>query len=481
MNKRFLLSPNTLVQDRYRIVQLLGSGGMGAVYEAIDERIKKVVAVKETFAEDEELLDAFEREAKLLARIDHRTFPQVTDYFADGESYYLIMDLIRGDDFSEMLAKRSDPFKPTDVCKWADEILDALETLHASDIIHRDLKPSNLKLTPAGQLKVLDFGIAKIDGSENSSIMEGSLAAATLQFAPLEQILRANDDWYFALSSSYSDRVNRIVEKGTDERSDLFSLGVTLYQLLTKRLPENAARRALLNWSGQLDNVTAAHDLNAQVPRKLSDVLQKAMSIDRSDRYESAKEMRDALSRVFQIKDNFIGHGRSASYYFNLGLQAAQNGNYKQSLEHFTKSIELRPNDAITITNRGNIYLSIGELDKAVKDYDRAIELNPDLPIAWMNRGNAYLYKKELNQAIDDYSKAIDLDPKEDDAWKNRASAYLSLGKLRLAFEDCQKALELNPSNEGAYYNLAHIFARSGQPEMAEKCRQKYNELTDVE
>ncbi len=451
---------------------------MGAVYEAIDERINKVIALKETFADDFELQAAFEREAKLLARLEHRSFPQVTDYFADGESYYLVMDLIRGDDFSDMLAKRNDPFKPKEICKWADEILDALDTLHRQNIIHRDIKPSNLKLNTSGQIKVLDFGIAKSDNNENSEVADESLAAATLSFAPLEQILRASSDWYFALSVNYSEQVNKILEKGTDARSDIFSLAVTLYQLVTRELPENAARRALILWSDQPDVLIPAHELNPQVPRKLSDVLQKAMSLDRSDRYQTAEEMRDVLSRVFEYKENFIGSGRNAIFYFNLGLQAAKNGNYEDSIEHFTKSIELNPNDAITLNNRGNIYLSIGDFDMAIKDYDRAISLNPEFPMAWMNRGNAYLYKKELNKAIDDYTKTIELDPNEDAAWKNRASAYISLGKLNQAFEDCQKALELNSSNEGAYYNLSFIFERSGQKDMAETCRQKYKELT---
>lgn len=481
MIQRFHLPTDKLLQNRYLIVQQLGSGGMGAVYEAIDERIVKTVAVKETFAGDDELLEAFEREAKFLARIEHRAFPQVTDYFLDGDKYYLVMDLIRGDDFSDALSKRDEPFEPERVCAWADEILDALETLHSQKIIHRDIKPSNLKLTVTGQIKVLDFGIAKDASGGNGGGVESSLAAATMQYAPLEQILRASTDWYFALSVNHPKRANEILENGTDERSDIYSLGVTLYELLTLRLPENAARRAMATWSGQPDRLLSAHELNPRVPRKLADVLQKAMSLDRSERHQSAREMRDRLSRVFEYKENFVGSGRNAIFYFNRGLQSSKNGNYEQAIEDFTKSIELNPNDEVALNNRGNVYLSIGELDQAINDYDRAISLRPESCMAWMNRGNAYLYKKELDRAVEDYSKAIELDPNEDAVWKNRASAYISLGKLRSAFDDCQKALELNPSNEGAYYNLAFIFERSGQKEMADVCRHKYQELSGSE
>lgn len=479
MRRRSHLQTDTLLQGRYRIARQLGSGGMGAVYEAVDERIIKTVAVKETFADDDELRQAFEQEARLLARIEHRSFPQVTDYFPDGDGYYLVMDLIRGDDLSNMLAARDKPFEPKQVCVWAAEILDALETLHNQNIIHRDIKPSNLKLAENGQIKVLDFGIAKSGSSSgNGERTESSLAAATMQYAPLEQIVRASTDWYFALSVNHSERTNEILEKGTDARSDIFSLGTTLYELLTLKLPENAALRAMALWSGQPEKLIPAHEINPQVPKKLSDILRKAMSLDRSERFQSAQEMRDRLSRVFEYKENFLGSGRNANFYFNRGLTAAQDGNHEQAIEDFTKSIELNPNDSITLNNRGNIYLSIGELVKAIKDYDKAINLNPELSMGWMNRGSAYLYKKELNQAVQDYSKAIELDPNEDAAWKNRASAYISLGKLKQAFEDCQKALELNPGSEGAYYNLAFIFDRSGQKDMADVCRQKYKELT---
>lgn len=477
MKRRLSLRANTLLQGRYRIVHQLGSGGMGVVYEAVDERIDKTVAVKETFAEDQEMLEAFEREAKLLAGIEHRAFPQVTDYFADGGGYYIVMDLIRGEDFAEILASRDEPFDPKQVCVWTEEILEALENLHNQGIVHRDIKPSNLKLTPTGQIKLLDFGIAK-GGKNSGDRNNSSIAAATVQFAPLEQILRASTEWYLALLVNHPDKTNEVLESGTDGSSDLYSLGVTLYELLTMRLPDNAAIRALTVWSGQPDKLIPARDFNPQIPRRLSDILQKAISLDRSQRFESAAEMRDALSRVFEFKENFIGAGRNSTFYFNQGLLAAQRGEYELAIENFTKSLELNPDDPITLNNRGNVYLSTGEFDKAIGDYDKAISLKPGLPMAWMNRGNAYLYKKELNRAIDDYSKAIELDPKDDAAWKNRASAYISLGKLRMAFEDCQKSLELNPSNEGAYYNLAYIFDRSDQKDMADMCRQKYVELT---
>lgn len=299
MKKRLLLAAGTILQLRYRIVRQLGSGGMGAVYEAIDERISKTVAVKETFANDDDLYKAFEREAKLLAKIEHNAFPRVTDYFADGDSYYIVMDLIRGEDFSEILSNRSDPFEPKQVCIWANEVLNALEILHAQNIIHRDIKPSNLKLTPDGNIKLLDFGIAKGATSDTSIKSISSMAAATLQFAPLEQVLRASTDWYFALSVNHTDKANEILQKGTDMRSDLYALGATLYEMLTKHLPENAPTRALALWSGQTDKLIPIHKLNPQIPNELSAIVQKAMELEPENRTESARKMREDLEKIF--------------------------------------------------------------------------------------------------------------------------------------------------------------------------------------
>src|SRR2546421_7386016 len=154
-----MLSPETILQGRYRIVRQLGQGGMGAVYEAVDQRLDATVALKETLFTDEKLRRQFEREARLLARMHHPALPRVSDHFAEGGGEFLVMQFIAGDDLASNIAQRRGPFPPEQVALWADQLLDALDYLHTQDpqIVHRDIKPQNLKLTARGQIVLLDF------------------------------------------------------------------------------------------------------------------------------------------------------------------------------------------------------------------------------------------------------------------------------------------------------------------------------------
>jgi serine/threonine protein kinase len=270
-----MIKPGTLLQNRYRVAEQIGKGGMGEVYVATDERFQSTVALKRTFYDDPQMLRAFEREARLLNRLRHAALPKVSDHFGEGGGQFLVMEFIEGSDLSELLRLRKVPFPLADVLRWADELLDALEYLHAQEppVVHRDIKPPNIKLTPQGRVVLLDFGLAKGSSAQTASGTASSVFGFSLSFAPLEQMQGA----------------------GTDTRSDLYSLAATLYFLLTCVRPPDALTRAAAAVKGQPDPLRPAHLVQPQVPEAVGRILHRAMSQDPELRHASAAELRADL------------------------------------------------------------------------------------------------------------------------------------------------------------------------------------------
>ncbi len=274
------VAPNTLIQNRYLIVHLIGKGGMGEVYLSVDQRLGSAVALKRTFFSDDATLgNAFEREAKTLARLRHPALPKVSDHFTEEGTQYLVMEHISGDDISKRLEATDKPFPLNWVLFWADQLLDALTYLHSHEppIIHRDIKPQNLKLTDENHIVLLDFGLSKNSLGETRVTTTGSIVGYTPHYAPMEQIRGT----------------------GTDARSDLYSLSATLYQIMTNVVPPDALSRADSLINGMPDPVKPISELNPEVSKAISDVIVKGMAISQEQRYKTAREMQKALRDAY--------------------------------------------------------------------------------------------------------------------------------------------------------------------------------------
>jgi len=277
------LAQNTLIQNRYLIVHLIGKGGMGEVYLAVDQRLGSAVALKRTFfAGDEMLGNAFEREARTLARMRHPVLPKVSDHFGEGDEQYLVMEHISGDDLAKRLEAAGKPFPVSWVLFWADQLLDALSYLHTHEppIIHRDIKPQNLKLTDENHIILLDFGLSKTSTGQTNisqSGSTGSVVGYTPHYAPMEQIRGI----------------------GTSPRSDLYSLSATVYQLLTNKVPVDALSRADSMLNELPDPIVSPSDLNPEVPKVVSDVLLRAMEVSQEKRFANARDMQRVLRKAY--------------------------------------------------------------------------------------------------------------------------------------------------------------------------------------
>lgn len=272
------LPRGTTLQGRYRIVKRLGTGGMGAVYEAVDRRLNLTVAVKETFSADHRLRRQFAREARMLAKLNHPALPRVTDYFSESNRAFLVMQFIPGPDLAEIVTRKRGPFPRREVLAWADQVLGALVYLHAPErqIVHRDIKPHNLKLTSTGQIALLDFGLAKSETTESSFNSRKSVFGFTRRYSPPEQIQ----------------------DLGTTPRSDIYALGATLYHLFTGVKPPDAITRATALADGKPDPLRPAHLVYSEVGAEIATVLNRAMALNPDDRCGCAEEFRDALLRV---------------------------------------------------------------------------------------------------------------------------------------------------------------------------------------
>jgi serine/threonine-protein kinase len=211
---------------------------MGATYRAEDLRLQgRFCAVKEALPDSDASADElrqsreqFHQEASTLARLDHPNLPKVSDYFTEDDRDYLVMDFVPGQDLKEMLTKalrEGNPLSERQVLAWADQLCDALQYMHTltPPVLHRDIKPSNIKLTPAGNVKLVDFGLVKVLAPDDQRTITVVQGRGTVQYIPLEQ---------------YGGDMGH-----TDARSDIYSLGATLYHLLTGQPPLDAKQRFL--------------------------------------------------------------------------------------------------------------------------------------------------------------------------------------------------------------------------------------------
>lgn len=262
------LPAGTLLNNRYRIVSILGQGGMGAVYRANDEHVGIPVAVKENLFLTEEYTRQFQREARILASMRHPGLPHVTDYFIiEGQGQYLVMDYIEGEDLRQRM-ERTGPLQEKEALLIGISVLDALHHLHTRQpaVIHRDIKPGNIKVTPEGTAVLVDFGLAKILQPGQATLT--GARAMTPGYSPPEQYGTSR----------------------TDARSDIYSLGATLYATLTGTIPEDGLNRM----AGKTE-LTDIRELRPKINKRLAEIIERAMEVEPEDRFQSADEFRQAL------------------------------------------------------------------------------------------------------------------------------------------------------------------------------------------
>ena len=307
-----------MVQGRYLIVQMIGSGDSGEVYLAVDQWSGSAVTLKRTvFGSDTGLRDALEVRSKQLLNLRHPVLPKVNDSFVEDGQHFLAMEHISGPDLAIRLEEAKKPFPLSWCMFWADQLLDALTYLHSHTpaIIHGDIKPANLKLTDENHLVLLDQGLT---GGRNVSELDGDRKASP--YASIEQI------------------------RGMpmNAASDIYSFAATFYQLMTNVVPPDARKRADAVRSGLPDPLVSLSKANPEIAIDVSEVIERGLAIAPEQRFAVAAEMQRSLRRSFKR----VKEGTTATT-----VEFQQGGQPTVGMQGQGDGIVADPADAVTVTD----------------------------------------------------------------------------------------------------------------------------------
>jgi serine/threonine protein kinase len=438
----------------YRVEALLGVGGMGEVYLARDPRLDRAVALKilpADFAVDEERMQRFTREAKAASALNHPNVAMVHDVGDSAGVRFIVMEHVDGQTLAAKIAEHA--LSVADVVDVAMQVADALDAAHSQGIIHRDIKPANLMLTRRGQVKVLDFGIAKTAQPEPASAGESTAATQTVVGTMIGSVSHMSPE--------------QVLGSDVDGRSDLFSLGVAMYEMATGRLPFTGATRAEL-----LDCIlyTAPESIrsgHADLPIELERIIFRCLEKRPEHRYESVRDLFNDLSALKRQLE-------------------AVNGATKPSRTTADRRQSDRPLEAYELVGRGRHHLLSGsffELPQAVAAFHAAAELDPAyaaahaglaLALGAQAAQRAIPHQQAFADARVAALRALAIDGES-------ADAHVALGQVLFlsdwdwpnAERSFERALEINPNHPEAFLHYGGLMEALGRLDRGLRLKQQ--------
>jgi tetratricopeptide (TPR) repeat protein len=480
--------------SHYEILEKLGEGGMGIVYKARDNVLDRIVALKfVTVAASlqEDLKDRLIREARALAAINHPNICTIFDFCESEGHPCIVMEYVEGEELNAVI--RDQPLPQDKVLDIGIQIAKALDAAHAKGIIHRDLKADNIMLDRSGRVRVMDFGLAKL--TMGSKYTRSGMTLGTAAYMSPEQ----------AQGST------------VDKRSDLYSLGVILYQMITGRLPFVADHELAVMYSIVNEPPVPPGEYNPDMDPVLEAMILKAMVKESEARYADAGEMADGMTRIKkgepdqkssmaagkdvaalrQLSKNLFRWGVPAGVVIaalifslfrwgpfsqrakneQLAWQFAEQGRaYIKANEPvlavsaLRRSLEYDPGMVKVWNLLGTVYINTGRTDSAFHCIQKAIELDDTYGPAHYNLGYAFENQGSFTEAVKAYNEAIKCDPELTEAYSTLGNVLMQLGRHDEAIRILNRALEQTPQSEILYIVKRHLgeaHLKSNRPSLA--------------
>lgn len=479
----------TIINDRYKVMSLLGSGGMGSVYKVEDKTLGKIFAVKvlsPKLTEDQAAFRRFSQEAKASSELNHPNINNVYEQgTTDSGAPFLVMDYLDGETLGDLLKKegRLQYERAIDIFE---QICQALEQAHSKGVIHRDVKPSNIIITRAeggGEIvKVVDFGIAKVlpaaDNKTAQLTQTGEIFGSPLYMSP-EQCNGEN----------------------LDARSDIYSLGCTMFETLTGRAPFAAANpfKVMMNQVQMPPPAMKSVAAKLEIPNSLESVVMTCLDKNPGNRYQTVSALQLDLKRVLAGKPPLVakrnppakkGHlvplagalalvailAIGTMYLTSQKAEppapvATQHENEEEpekpdkpeeyegkTLAQWSAEIESDPKNAQNYYNRGLLHDYRDERIDAIQDYTKAIELNPKFTDAYKSRASVYSMVNNYDKALIDANWLINDQPDGSEGYEVRSFIEMSEEDTEHAIEDARKAISLQPLTESTRNNLSYKY-----------------------
>ena len=450
-----LLPPNLMLRQRYRILSQLGKGGFSAVYKAEDIQFgNRLLAVKEMSQsglnpqEIVEATDAFKHEALLLASLKHPHLPSIYDHFSEAGRWYLVMDFIEGETLEKHLNNaKGKCLSVEEVLQIGIQLCSVLGYLHTRQpaIIFRDLKPANIMLTPEEHLYLIDFGIARHfkPGQTKDTIAFGSPG-----YAAPEQYGKTQ----------------------STPRTDIYSLGVTLHQLLTGIDPSQTPFQfAPLQLQGQpavlqldpliiqmLDmNENKRPDSMAAIKQELQRIIaqQPIGQMNTPQSSISIQSVTPLSSSAPLAQTNNPGVYQLIVKAKNTGIILHKAKRYGEALSAFEQALRLDPKDASIYNFKGVVLCDLKRYNEALAAFEETLQFDPGFSMAYSNKGVALSGLKRYHEALDACEQAIRLDPNLPSGYKSKAEVLYHLKRYQEALPFCDYAIQLSP-NDALVHNF---------------------------